>query len=259
MRQWTVMYKKELSEQWRSFKWLWVPLVFMLLGMTQPVTAYYLPDILEQFGGLPEGAVIDIPLPGGGQVLADTLGQFSQIGMLVLVLAFMGTIVSERTQGTWAMVLVKPVSYGNVITTKWAAMLTLVTASYVLGLMSAIYYTFLLIESVPILDIVLGALLFLLWVMFIMTLVILFSSLFKSSGAVAFLTIGMAIVLSIISGFLPDLIQWSPGMLTSHSSDLLRTGETEALVWLPTTVTIVLITGMIFLSVSIVKRKEVIS
>ncbi|MBM7096260.1 ABC transporter permease subunit [Bacillus sp. H-16] len=259
MRQWTVLYKKELKEQWRSFKWLWVPLVFMLLGMMQPVTAFYLPEIMEQFGGLPEGAVFDIPLPGGGQVIAETLGQFSQIGTLILVLAFMGTIVNERVQGTWVMVLVKPVSYANFITAKWAGVATIVTVSYVLGLAAGIYYTVLLIESVPVGPVISGALIFLLWLLFLITLLLLFSSLFKSSAAVAFLTLGIAIVLSLISGVLPEFMEWSPGMLTSHSYEWLITGEPRDGLWLPVTVTAVLIACMISLSVYSVKRKEVIS
>ncbi|MDQ0255837.1 hypothetical protein J2S74_003221 [Evansella vedderi] len=78
----------------------------VLLGVTQPITSYYLPDILKNFGGLPEGSLLEFPLPTGPQVLAETLGQFSQIGFLVLVLAFMGTVAGERNTGSSIMVLV---------------------------------------------------------------------------------------------------------------------------------------------------------
>ncbi len=105
-----VMVQKELLELVRSYKLLWVPLVYLLLGIMQPVSTYFMPVILEQAGSLPEGTVIEIPKPLGSEVLAQTLQQFGTLGVLVLVLVCMGTVSGERNNGTASLILVKPIS-----------------------------------------------------------------------------------------------------------------------------------------------------
>ncbi|WP_096436634.1 ABC transporter permease [Alteribacter populi] len=257
MKQWMVLYKKEIKEQWRSYKWLWLPLVFIFLGIMQPVTTYYLPEIMERFGGMPDGAVIDFPIPSGGEVLAQTVAQFSQIGFLVLVLAFMGTITNERNQGTYVMVLVKPVSYPSFITSKWLSVVTITVVSYVLGMVSAVYYTAILIEGLSISSVLYGTTVFGLWLLFIVTVLLTLSTILKSNAAVAFLTMGIGILLSILSSVAPDFMRWSPGMLTGHSHSLFMTGQVGEAFWLSITFTVLAVIGMITLSVYIFKRKEV--
>src|SRR5690606_11651471 len=109
----TVLFKKEWIEMTRNFKILWIPLVFILLGIMQPVTSYYLPEIIKAAGELPEGAVFEIPMPTPQEVLVQTFGQYSQIGILVLVLAFMGIVAAEKNSGVSDIILVKPVSFAN--------------------------------------------------------------------------------------------------------------------------------------------------
>ena len=111
MSQWLTLFQKEIFEMWRNFKWIWVPITFILLGVSEPLTSYYMKHILDSLGGLPEGAVIDIPTPTAGAVLASGLSQYTTLGVLIIVLSTMGIIAGERKSGVAAMILVKPVSY----------------------------------------------------------------------------------------------------------------------------------------------------
>ena len=78
MSKWLVLYKKEWLEIIRSYKLIWVPVVFILLGAMQPVTTYFLPALpLANAGNLPKGTVLEIPTPHASEVLAQTLQQFS--------------------------------------------------------------------------------------------------------------------------------------------------------------------------------------
>ena len=77
MSKWLVLYKKEWLEIIRSYKLIWVPLVFILLGAMQPVTTYFLPDILANAGNLPNGTVIELPTPHASDVLAQTLSSLA--------------------------------------------------------------------------------------------------------------------------------------------------------------------------------------
>jgi len=215
-----VMIQKEWLELLRSFKLIWVPLVFIALGIMQPVVLYYMPIILESAGNMPDGTVIEMPMPSGGEVLAQTLGQYGTLGILVLVLVFMGTVSSERNSGSAAMILVKPVSVTSYIVSKWVSMLTLTLISLGLGYMASWYYTNLLIESMPFKDVLTSMLVYSLWIMVVLTLALLFSTLLRSGAAAAFSALGITILLTIFTGLFPKQLGWGPGALTGFSYQL---------------------------------------
>lgn len=258
MQQWLVLFKKEVKESLRNYKWLWIPVVFVLLGITQPLTSYYFADIIEQFGALPEGAVVEIPPPTSAEVLAGTLGQFNQIGFLVLVLAFMGTVSAEKNTGTLVMVLAKPVSHLNYLTAKWVHVLVLALSSFLLGYAAAVYYTFLLIGTVSFPQVLSSALVYGLWLCFIMTLAVCLSALLNSGGLAAFITLAAAFILSIAGIYAPDLVKSSPAMLTVHSEQYLYSGEPEQGFWLSVIVTAGLIVALMSATIYLFKKQEAV-
>ncbi|RXJ02604.1 ABC transporter permease [Anaerobacillus alkaliphilus] len=259
MRQWLLLFSKEQKEMLRNYKWIWVPLVFIILGMTQPITSYYLPEILENLGGLPEGAVFEIPVPTASEVLVGTLGQFSQIGILILVLATMGIVASERISGSFVMILVKPVSYTAYLTAKWASIVAFAVSSFLLGYLFSAYYTYILMGEFVVRDMLLGAVVYSLWLIFIMTLVLFFSSIMKSIGAIAFLTLGTTMVLSVITSLLMKYMYWSPARLSTHSNAIITSGNGSEYFWVSLVVTVGFIVALLLLSIQLFKKKELVS
>lgn len=211
------MLGKELLELARSMKLLWVPLVFVALGIMQPVSLYYMPIILEHAGNLPEGAVIEIPTPAAGKVMADTLSQFGVLGLLVLVLVFMGTVSGERGSGTASMILVKPVSIAGFLVSKWTAMLLLACLSLLAGYAAAWYYTELLIGSFAAEAFAASFALYSLWLAFAMTVTLMFSSLLRSAAGAAFCSLGFLAALSLAANLLPQYVGWTPGALSGYA------------------------------------------
>ena len=256
MTQWLVLFKKEWLEMTRNYKLLWLPLVFILFGILQPVTSYYMPVILESAGDLPEGTVIDIPLPTSAEVLVGTLGQYSQLGVLILTLAFMGIIAGERSSGVQEMILVKPVSYLNYVTAKWASMSILGLGSFLLGMVSSAYYTYLLIGDVEVGDAVNGTIVYGVWLLFLLTLTIFFSSFLKSSGLVAAVTIGIAIGLSALTSLLSKWMTWSPGKLSGHAASFITTGSAGDAFLLSLFITFGIIIILLWGSVHLIKKVQ---
>ncbi|MHA7965925.1 ABC transporter permease subunit [Paenibacillus sp. CAU 1782] len=205
------MLGKELLELVRSLKLIWVPIVFIALGVMQPVTSYYMPILLRKSGNLPEG--FDIPLPSGAQVMAETLSQFGSLGALVIVLVFMGTVSSERNSGAVSMILVKPVAPAGYLLSKWASMLLLSSLSLLAGYGAAWYYTGFLIEAVPFRQVLSSYLLYELWLIVLLTLTLLLSTALRSAAGAAFAALGAGAVLSLLSGLLPKYVGWLPGAL----------------------------------------------
>ncbi|MDK8181187.1 ABC transporter permease subunit [Paenibacillus sp. UMB4589-SE434] len=213
MRTWFVLYQKECKEMLRNYKWIWVPLVFAALGIAQPVTMKFMPDILSMAGSLPEGSIIKIPLPVPGEVLGQTLSQFNTVGLLVLVLALMGAVSGELKSGTAAALLIKPVSHVSYMMAKWAGAVSLTIPSVLIGYLCSWYYTEQLIGHIDILSGVTAACLALGWFIWISSLTVAMSSLLNHAGGSAFAALAAAMMTSILSGLLPASSGWMPSKL----------------------------------------------
>lgn len=256
MRQWLVMYGKELKEMGRNGKWLWVPVVAVLLCVMNPIASYFMPEILDKAGNMPEGTVIQIPVPQAPEVMVQTLSQFGTMGILVLVLASMGIVASERASGVAAMIMVKPVSYAGFITAKWAGLLTLAGTSYIAGYGGAWYYTEALIGHVPV-----GAALnamgvYGLWIVFVLTVTLLMSTWLKGNGAVAFVSLFLAAAISIATNLFSRYLGASPGRLTEHANAILMQGTPLPLFYGVLLTTVLLIAGMLAIAVRLFRGQE---
>ncbi|TYS19135.1 ABC transporter permease subunit [Rossellomorea vietnamensis] len=225
MKQFFVLLRKELLESRRNFKWIWMPIIFILFGITEPLTAFYMPDILDAVGNLPEGAVIEIPPPSSQEVLLAVISQYSTLGVLVIVLGFMGTVAGERKNGSASLVLVKPVSFFSYILSKWAAAIILVGVSYVIGMVASCYYINILFDGIAVSDFIQALLAYGIWLSFIVTLTIFLSSLTSSPGLAAFSTIGLSIFITFFSSMLSSQLKWSPSQITSYVTEILVNGN----------------------------------
>lgn len=254
-----VMIGKELLELYRSLKLLWVPLVFAALGIMQPVTTYFMPVLLEKAGNLPEGSVFEIPLPSGAQVMAETLSQFGTIGALILVLVFMGTVSGERNSGSASMILVKPVSTFSYLLSKWTSMNLLGILSLLVGYLASWYYTWLLIEGVPLAAFVSSFLLYALWLSLLLTLTLLLSTCLRSASGAASAALGSGLLLTLLSNLLPKYAGWLPGALPKFAAQASGGSlvDYNALVW-SLGATALAMGGILLVSNSILRRSPAV-
>lgn len=258
MTQWMVLYRKEITEMVRNYKIMWVPLVFILLGVMQPVSAYYMPQILDTFGGLPEGTIIEIPLPTGGEVLMQVLSNYGMLGVLILVLSSMGVVSIERQSGVAGMIMMKPVPHSSYILSKWAGLMTITIISLFIGYAASWYYTSLLIESVAIERVFQSVAIYSLWLCFVITLTLFFSTVMKGNGSVAFMTIFVIVLLSTVTSFMEIKMKWSPATMTAHTGNVLQLGELQASFLPGVLTTIVMIIVILILTIQVFKHKELL-
>ncbi len=258
MTQWGVLYRKEITEMMRNYKLLWIPLVFILLGVMQPISSYYMPQILDQFGGLPEGTIIEMPVPTAAEVLMGVLSNYGMLGVLILVLSGMGVVSAERQNGVAGMVMSKPVPYSSYILSKWAGLVTVTLLSFLIGYAASLYYTNLLIESVAADRIFQSFAIYSVWLIFVVTLTLFFSTLMKGTGSVAFLTILVVVVISTVTSFLKDKLKWSPATLTGHIGEFLQSGEFSSSFLPAFLITVALIILLLTLTIQVFKQKEIL-
>src|SRR5699024_8541108 len=180
--QWLTLFQKEVLDNWENKKWIWVPLVFILLMMMDPLSYYYLPEIIEIAGGVPEGTVFEIPDLQAEEVIMMSLEQVSMFGVLVIALISMGTITSERKNGITETMLVKPIRASHYVTSKWTAFLLLTAFSFGVGILFSAYYIFILYDTMSIATVALIYVCYSAWLIFILSLSIFYNTIVRSPG-----------------------------------------------------------------------------
>ena len=256
MSQWITLLNKEILEMSRNFKWIWVPIVFILIAVTEPLTAYYMPQIIDSLGDLPEGAVIELPVPSAPEVLVASLNQYNTLGVLVIILTSMGIIAGERKSGVAGLILVKPVSYAAFVTAKWAGAMLLLWIAYFIGYLVSWYYVVILFEPIAFSDFIWSFLIYGIWLSFVLTITVFFNSFLKSPGAVGFISMAVVIVLSLVSSMFSRWFEWSPSVLPSYVSQFIINQEFPSDAW---SAIILSVIGMIILlvgSIAVFRRRE---
>lgn len=245
MSTWLLLFRKEMLESARNFKWIWIPLVFLSLGVSNTITTYYMPEIL-QAGGVSAEAAKLIPVPTSEEIIVKSLSQYGTIGLLVFALSFMGIVAGERQSGSAIMVLVKPVSHVHYITSKWAAMTAITLAAVTLGQLGTGYYMNVLFDDNVYSDVLVSGLVYALWLVLINSITLLLSCLMKAQAGIAFVSVAFAALLSLVTGLLGDAMRWSPSRLTAEAGRIVKEGGAGDDLWLLVLITSALI--VIFLT-----------
>jgi ABC-2 type transport system permease protein len=143
MRQFAAFSKKELCESVATFK-LWILLaVFLLFGLMSPLIAKFMPELLKSLGDASGMAGLQAMLqePTALDAWAQFFKNVGQMGMLVLVIMFCGTMAGELSRGTLINLLAKGLSRRTVILSKFAVLSILWSAAYLLCLGVSAAYT----------------------------------------------------------------------------------------------------------------------
>src|SRR5699024_3370140 len=255
--QWMTIFKKELVEDWRNFKWIWVPLVFILLCIMDPITTYYLPQIMESVGGMPEGTVFEIPEVAPKDAIMMSLTQLSMIGVLIVVAITMTVIAGERKSGVIELILVKPVHYMTYITAKWASKLLLIFTSYLLGMLASWYYVNLLFGELTVTSFINLFLFYFVWLIFVVSLTVFYNTVVKNPGLVLGLTIITIMIMSGLNQIFSYRVPWLPNNISAHISEMLVVDSVSNDLWITTVVTIGLSIMLLLFSHFILRTKEI--
>lgn len=257
MSSFMTLLSKEFLGLKRSSKIIWLPVVFMLLSVMQPVTYYFMDDIMKMGGNLPEGAVFEMPLPSSGEVMASVLSQLNSIGLLLIVVAVMGTISDERKSGALMMVFTRPVSSFQIVASKTMAHSLLLVASFICGYLLSFYYTILLFSKLPVADVLAGMATYSLYIVFIVSIVVLTSAIFSGNGAIAIINVIFFTALSLAGSYFKDQLAWSPTQLSSYASSMVQGAEIESGLWGSVAFTVILIAVIQLVAARILDKKKI--
>jgi ABC-2 type transport system permease protein len=208
-------FRKELLEQWRTYRMLIVVIVLLVFGMTSPLVARFTPEVIRMTLG--EEAVKFFPKPTITDAIAQYVKNVSQFGLILGIFVSMGAVAQEKERGTVVLMLVKPLGRGTFLLAKLLALAVTFLVGIALAGVAGYYYT-VYIFGAPNLGAWLGmnALLWLFTLVFV-AVTLMGSTLFKSQAAAAGIGFGALLVFTGL-GAIPRLGEYLPGQLVTWSA-----------------------------------------
>ncbi|MDH2860086.1 ABC transporter permease [Bacillus cytotoxicus] len=199
LRNLLVLLKKEWTECIRDYKVVWLPLVFIGVGIMQPLTMKLLPEMIGESSGL----MIDsnAKIATGNEIYAGVFGQLNQFGLLISAILLMGCIVKEEQSGILDTLFSKPINTGNYLVSKYLSNIVLMLVSIVIGSFAGVYYTNIYYSPVD-MDLYIKALLiYSVWFLFVISLGVTASAVVKTQIQAAAITVIIPTILMIIGNY----------------------------------------------------------
>ena len=256
--QWRTLFHKEIVENWRNKKWIWVPLVMILFSIMDPLSYYFLPEIMESVGEVPEGMVFEMPSIDPISALMMSIESLSTYGTIIITLISMGTIAGAKHQGITEMILAKPIKLSNYITAKWVSYALLSLLSLAISLSMSWYYINLLFGSISFSSFMLAISFYSLWFIFIVTLSIFYNTICKNAGLVLACTIGTLFILSGINTIVGHKFTWFPNQLSVHIETAITNADIATDLIGTASIIIILIVILLVTSIQVCQRREMI-
>jgi ABC-2 type transport system permease protein len=219
-----VALRKELLEQWRSYRALVAGAVLVAFGLLSPLTAKFTPQLIRL---LPDGDSIAalIPPPTMLDAAAQYLKNMSQFAVILALLLTMGAVTQERERGTAAMLLSKPLPRWAFLAAKFVALTVTFAVGFALAGAGAYYYTWLLFGPLDAAAWVGVNSLLLVFTLVYVALTLLCSVLARSQAAAGGIAFGALLGLGIL-GAIPQVGRYLPGELVAWSARLVAGGDT---------------------------------
>lgn len=213
----SVMLKKEWLENIKTHRSAAMFICGIFFGILGPFTALIMPDLMAKL--LPKNLRPIIPEPTYIDSYTQYFKNINQLGLVILVFLFSSTLTQELAKGTLINLITKGLSKTSVIIAKFGVLSFIWSFTYLAG--SAVHYGYTLYyfnnKGLHKITAYLGSWLF---GLLLISLILLFSSLFKKNSAVL-LGIFTAIVAFFLINFMRPIKDFSPLLLIQKQSDLL--------------------------------------
>jgi len=203
---------KEWLEQRRSYRLLAAVIVLAIAGILGPLTAKYLPQMLASMADLPEGLAAMLPAADISMAIGEYSDNLVEFGALLALLLPMAAVVGEKTQGTAALTLSKPISRLSYVGAKFAVQsLTLLLAVVAASAIGYLYVGVLFGWLDPLAFAAANSM-YWVYLTVLLSLTILASTLARSTVASAGMAFGALIALGIL-GSIPAISAYLPSAL----------------------------------------------
>ncbi len=244
--------KKELFEYTKTYKLFVMLMVFAVFGITNPLIAKLMPEILGSL--ITDGITITLPEPTAYDAWTQFFKNATQMGLLVMVILFSNVLSSELSKGTLINLLTKGLSRTAVILSKYTCMALVWTTSIALCFGLTYGYTVYLFPKEETYDLLFSV--FCLWLfgMFLLA-ALLFSATLTGTSYGCLLITGAVVVICMIMNIIPAVQRYNPiSLVTDNMGLVMNSIEASSLY---STIVVACLFSLIFVSLSIaVFRKK---
>lgn len=255
MNQIAALFKKEIIESIRNFKLIALLIVFMIFGIISPLTAILMPDIMEL---VMEDAGIEFELPTVTAI--DSYTQFfsnvNQMGLVVMVIVLGSLLTNEFTRNTLVNLVTKGLKRHNIIIVKSVYAASVWTIAYFLSALTTYLYTIYYWQE-PVSHLILAFTLTWLFGIFLISLIMLASAIFKSSFIGVLITVLATVILMMVLSIHPVIAEYLPQYLISSNIALLTEELTPGDMTASIIVAVITTTVMFLLSILIFDKVEI--
>ncbi len=254
MNSFLTFLEKECIELCRTKRWYALLGIFVLFGMISPIIARYMSEILSASMGK------SAPIMVSASVWSDSWIQFynnlSQMGAIAVLLTFMSSICGEKQAKTAALTFTKNISVAEFLNAKYVAAVGAVLLSFLPAVLLCWGYTYYLFGYAGEWnDILTGALVYILFLVVLLSFVMFASTLAITSAFAAMLGFGGYLVL-VLSAYLPVVGSIMPGELQSTSISVIMNGRNIHLL-LQIVIALAISTLNIYTSIRVLKHQEI--
>lgn len=228
--------------------------LFLFFGLVSPLTARYLADILDRFGGGELQVTVPDPVPADG--LTQYLGNIHQIGLLLVIVVAASGLAIDASPDVSAFFRTRVTSLSRLIITRMAVYACAATIAFIAGALASWYETAVLLGALPVAGMIAGVVLSLGYYSFIVAVVALSASVARSALAVSALAFGIAILEQLLWGLFPPIARWSPARLGFALSDLAQ-GASAVDYWSALVTTVLVTIVLTATAIRLLERREV--
>jgi ABC-2 type transport system permease protein len=249
-----VALRKELMEQWRTFRVLVVSAVLLLFGgFIAPLSAKYMPQMIELLAPGGEDISQLIPEPTAAVAVGEYVESVSQFGVLIALLVTMGAVAREKDRGTAPLMLVKPLPRSVFLIAKFAALGVTFAIGILVAAVACYYYVMVLFEALDFTSWLGVNGLLLLFLLVFVALTLFCSTLTSSQVVAGGLAFGLLMLLSMVT-VLPKVGEYLPGRLVSWAGGLMNGGGDP--IWSAVAGSVMLIIAALLAAWVIFERQE---
>lgn len=134
-----VIIKKELTALAKKKQLLILLITFSILGLMSPLLALFLPEIIAS--ALPSNLINNLPEPTSIDAWTQFFSNITQIGLIVIMIVFIGSISTEVEKGTLIPLLTKGLKRSSLIIGKYVTMMIVWTITLLLSFIICYGYT----------------------------------------------------------------------------------------------------------------------
>jgi ABC-2 type transport system permease protein len=212
------LWRLEVLRLLRTKRWIALFGVYLFFGFLGPLTAAYMGEIVERFGG---GVQVVVPDPVPADGITQYVSNAQQLGLLVVVVLAAGALAFDARPEIGVFLRTRAAGVGRIVVPKYAVVTAAACLAFLAGSAAAWYETEVLIGALPVGGMLLGIVLGWLYLALAVAVVALATALTSSVLSAVLLAIGVLVALPIL-GVVGVLQPWLPSQLVGALDGLAR-------------------------------------